>query len=171
MRTCPESDSGMSRSTISKSVSGLEICATFIGATGGFDATLKVAMCPPNADLWRLPRRCERDLRPHPAPEPSVASVPAVFRVRVWQTTSRGRGQEGGPPLPEGAKVAYPLPVQILPRHSEPRHSEPSGLLAQGHAPFLVHSLTPRCRLIVPSPPKPWSGRPDTGRAGRAWLC
>src|SRR5215470_5310520 len=105
MRTCPESGSGMSRSTISKSVAGLEICATFIGATGGFDATLKVAMCPPNADLWRLPRRCERDLRPHPAPEPSVALVPAVFRVRVWQITSRGRGQEGGRPLPEGAKV------------------------------------------------------------------
>src|SRR4029077_7585652 len=47
MRTCPAAGSGISRSTISKSPPGLEICATFIGATSGLTATLSVAINPP----------------------------------------------------------------------------------------------------------------------------
>src|SRR5262249_3425560 len=60
-------------------------------------------------------------------------------------------------------RVACPdrlgVPVQIL-----PRHSEPSGVLAQGHAPPLVHSLTPRCRLIVPSAAGSGNSCPSTRR-------
>jgi hypothetical protein len=44
MRTWPEPGSGISRSTISKSPPGLEICAAFIGAIAGFAATLSVAI-------------------------------------------------------------------------------------------------------------------------------
>src|SRR6516162_809836 len=43
MRTSPAPGFGISRSTISKSPPGLEICATFIGAI----ATLVVAINPP----------------------------------------------------------------------------------------------------------------------------
>src|SRR5215469_5705130 len=112
MRTCPESGSEMSRSTISKSVSGLEICATFIGATGGFDATLKVAMCPPNADLWRLPRKRERDLRPHQRlslrwHRPLRRSASESGRLR------HGDGaKKVGDRCPRGLKLAIPYPYR-----------------------------------------------------------
>src|SRR5277367_2684859 len=44
MRTCPAAGSGISRSTISKSPPGLEICAACMGAASGFAAILKVAI-------------------------------------------------------------------------------------------------------------------------------
>src|SRR5512133_4402289 len=47
MRTCPASGSGISRSTISKSPPGLDICATFIGSAAGLGATLSVAINAP----------------------------------------------------------------------------------------------------------------------------
>jgi hypothetical protein len=47
MRTSPAFGSGISRSTISKSAPGLEICATCIVATSGFAAMLSVAITPP----------------------------------------------------------------------------------------------------------------------------
>src|SRR6266850_5007643 len=52
-RTSPAAGSGISRSTISKSAPGLEICAAFIGATSGSGVTLIVAISPPiKLQLW-----------------------------------------------------------------------------------------------------------------------
>ena len=36
----------------------------------------------------------------------AVASAPGPASVRVWEIMSRGRGPQGGRPLPEGANVA-----------------------------------------------------------------
>src|SRR5262249_45266708 len=75
IRTSRAPGSGISRSTISKSPLGLEICAAIIGASDGFAATLSVAINPPasfSVVSKHYPcRRGDRSILPGQARRPS----------------------------------------------------------------------------------------------------
>src|SRR5215831_20307639 len=58
MRTCPAPGWGISRSTMSKSAFGLEICATFMVTTPVFVATFTAAMLPPGNPRFKVEERC-----------------------------------------------------------------------------------------------------------------
>src|SRR5207249_2719852 len=97
MRTCPKSGSGISRLTISKSPPGLEICATFIGATSGFAATLSVAINPPDNFVtvvekqWLSPARQVDTHTSYPATSRSLRVRPAYRAEGLRRRTPIGK--------------------------------------------------------------------------------
>ena len=103
----------------------------------------------------------------------AVAAAPGAASVRVWTIMSRGRGPRGGPPLPEGVDVDYPLAAcsspsavgSLVPRLLPSRTCEPiddaltiRALISRRFDGWVSAKC---CLVAVVGPPRRWRPHPS----------